>query len=157
MKFIELTQGLSAALDDDDYEFLNQWKWYAKKSGSNIYAARNNYTAKGNFTLRMHRVLLNLPPGQIPEVDFIDGNTLNLQRSNLRICNRQQNGCNRGKTRVSTSGAKGVFFHKRSNKWVAQVKHRQKLYNLGSFDAIEDAKAAYDKKAQELHGEFYHE
>lgn len=38
MKSITLSRGLSALVDDGDYEWLNQWKW---SYGANGYAIRN--------------------------------------------------------------------------------------------------------------------
>lgn len=39
----------------------------------------------------------------------------------------------------NTSGHKGVYLNKKRNKWVAQIKFRQKHYYLGSFYTIEEA------------------
>jgi hypothetical protein len=37
---------------------------------------------------------------------------------------------------------------------LAQIKRNYKSYNLGYYDAIEEASAAYQKAAMEMHGEF---
>jgi hypothetical protein len=95
MKTIPLTRGLVSIVDDDDYEMLIRYKWYAKikKNGKYIYAARARWENKTRQTTLMHRVILNPPPRM--EIDHIDGNGLNNQRSNIRIVTRRQNGQNR--------------------------------------------------------------
>ena len=40
MKKIKLTKGLEAIVDDDMFEELNQWKWYARKGRYTWYATR---------------------------------------------------------------------------------------------------------------------
>jgi hypothetical protein len=46
-KVIQLTQGKVAIVDDIDFEYLNQFKWYARKSRSqNYYAGRYFYIKK---------------------------------------------------------------------------------------------------------------
>ena len=39
-KQIPLTQGYFATVDDEDYDFLSRWKWYARKDQKNFYAQR---------------------------------------------------------------------------------------------------------------------
>ena len=47
MKEIKLTQGKVALVDDDDYEYLNQFKWFAHKKKYTYYAERMEGGAKG--------------------------------------------------------------------------------------------------------------
>ena len=61
---------------------------------------------------------------------------------------------NKAKRTNLSSQHKGVHFHKRSNKWVAQIKLNRKLFHLGSFSSEAEAGEAYNNKAIELFGEF---
>jgi hypothetical protein len=48
---------------------------------------------------------------------------------------------------------KGISFHKKIKKWVAQIKVDGKVEFLGSFASDVDAAEAYDKRARELQRE----
>jgi len=43
---------------------------------------------------------------------------------------------------------------KKSFPWVAQISHNNKMFHLGYFKIEKEAAIAYDKKANELFGEF---
>lgn len=86
MKEIPLTQCKVALVDDKYFEFLNQFKWRF----SNGYAARSDIrTKRGRKTILMHRAIMDAPKGV--EVDHVNGDKLDNQRSNLRLCNRKWN------------------------------------------------------------------
>ena len=54
----------------------------------------------------------------------------------------------------NTSGARGVYFEKKTQKWRARLKFKGKLMNFGSFNNFEDAVKAR-RAAEELYfGEF---
>lgn len=150
MKLIELTQNLFAKVDDEDFEYLNQWKWYAKKDGHKIYAARNLYENKKCKIILMHCVLLNNKG-----IDHIDGDGLNNQKNNIRLATKTQNRANTNKIRKHTSSIyKGVYRKKTNKKWQAEIcANKIKIY-LGSFDNELEAAKAYNNKAVELFGSF---
>ncbi len=90
MKEIQLTQGKVALVDDEDYEYLNQWKWHAQKNGSTYYVARTiKKNCGGKVNLFMHRVVNKTPCGLF--TDHIDMNGLNNQKTNLRNATKSEN------------------------------------------------------------------
>lgn len=145
MKKIALTQEKFALVDDEDFEWLNQWKW--SYDGNNGYAKRTKYTKDRNIKIYMHRIILNIPQGLI--TDHINRNRLDNRKDNLRISNKQQNGFNRDKNKNNISGFKGVTWHHKNKKWIAQIMINGINKYLGSYQKIEDAIKArntYDKK-----------
>ena len=107
-------------------------------------------------TVQMHRQLLGLGR-QTPIVDHADGNGLNNQRENLRICSKSQNGANRRKKgRGTTSRYLGVSAHywKNQKKWVAQSAIGGKSVYIGIFESELGAAAAYNARAHRMFGEY---
>ena len=146
MKLIPLTQGLIAKIDDEDYYYINQWKWCAVKDGNTYYALRT--TSKGE-TFRMHIEICNSNG-----IDHIDGDGLNNQKLNLRKANKSQNGANQKKNRVSSSIFKGVTFYKRTNKYMSRIGFNNKSITLGYYTDELTAAAIYDLAAIKYFGDF---
>lgn len=153
MREIPLSQGLVALVDDEDFEFLNQWKWFARKvTGSKThYAARNVIVAPGvRRTVLMHRQLCP----QIGEwlSDHENRNGLDNQKANLRYAKQAQNLINREHART-VAPLRGVH-QLRNLSWQARIQLDGKSHSLGAYPTAEAAAKAYDAKAREIHGEF---
>lgn len=151
MKLIPLTQDKFTQVDDEDYDFLIQWRWFAHPSRNKWRAQRTDYKPGNAKTILMHRVIMKIENSKT-FVDHIDGNPLNNQKSNLRLCDNSQNCRNRKSHDDVTSKYLGVC--KQKNSWIASICHNKESIYLGSYKTEELAAKAYDKKAIELHGEF---
>ena len=152
---IPLTQGQVALIDDEDFEIVSKYKWYATWSPDtkSFYAMTNIRKLDGKqTTLQMHRIIMNAQKGQ--QVDHIHHNTLDNRKSEMRLCSGSQNQHNSGKRTNNTSGFKGVSWHKATQKWYARIKLNGKEKSLGYFTHPELAHEAYCRAAAELHGDF---
>jgi HNH endonuclease len=149
-KEIKLTQGKVALVDDADFEWLNQWKWYVHGFW---YAARMEARKGKRMVVLMHRKITNAPFGM--DVDHINGNGLDNRRENLRVCTHAENQRNTTRKRTTNkSGFKGVCWRMVSQKWSADITLNSKQIHIGLFSDIQEAVRAYDAKAIELFGEF---
>tara|TARA_R110002126_G_scaffold2337_2_gene13445 strand:+ start:3380 stop:3886 length:507 start_codon:yes stop_codon:yes gene_type:complete len=154
MKEIQLTQGKVALVDDEDYEYLNQWKWYANKFGNIFYAVKNIKIFKGKIRpVLMHRFLSNNKNTKM-HTDHINGDGLDNRKINLRICTHSQNLMNRGASINNKTGYKGVSYDKKQNKFKAQIGVNKKNITLLRTNNPIDAARAYNTAAQKYHGEF---
>ncbi len=156
MKEIKLTgrhaDGKVAIVDDEDYEWLNQWKWQVRISKSGIYyAQRGKRRGKTIYRVSMHREILKLVDPAII-TDHKDGNGLNNQRSNLRIATKSQNAANRTKKK-GASKYLGVSKLSTGSLWQARIRKDYKWYSK-SFKTEIEAALAYNVMALGLHGEF---
>ena len=156
MKKIQLSQGKVAIVDDDDFEWLSEWKWYAHKHWNTFYVWRSTNTKLGEKrkTIQMHRLILGLQRGDGKIVDHINHNGLDNRKCNLRIVTNSQNCMNQRPAKNFSSKYKGVSWRTSRKKWRAQIKLNKKTIYLGGFNSEEDAARAYNRKAIELFGEY---
>lgn len=159
MKEIVLTRGKCAVVDDEDYEYLNQWKWRAlravrKTTEVTWYAFRT--TARPNRkSVYMHReVIASCGFTECPQCDHADSDGLNNQRKNLRSSTANQNHWNRRKSSGCTSQFKGVYWNRKFGKWMARIFCLGKHHYLGMFVDESEAAKAYDTASVHYFGEF---
>ena len=151
-KEIILTQGKVAIVDDDDFEYLNKWKWHIYKQNRNNYYARTViYLNKKRIPVLMHRLLIKCD-GYI--IDHISGDGLDNRKCNIRVCTPNENPINRRVNINNLSGYKGVSWFKPMQKWRAQIQYKKIVHHLGCFEKRIDAARAYNVAALKYHGEF---
>ena len=119
------------------YNRINIFKQVIVKPDNNGYL-RPEINKKN---VRLHRIIgkvfleldIDNPKEQI---DHINGVRTDNRVENLRVVTNQQNQFNQPK-------AKGHYFYKYKNKYLAKIKVNNKDIHLGYFDLKEDAQKAY--------------
>lgn len=102
-----------------------------------------------------HRLVWLYHFGKWPrEIDHINTIKTDNRIENLRDCGRTQNNGNHRRRVNNTSGFRGVSWHVRAGKWLAQINYGKTHYHLGLFLAKTEAAEAYNTAARELFGPF---
>lgn len=100
-----------------------------------------------------HRIIFLYHHGWLPKyIDHINGIRTDNRIENLRPCTQQQNCFNtKGYT---SSGVKGVTWHKKDKRWQAQLSINGRNTYLGSYKTVEEAAAVVSLARQKHHGDF---
>lgn len=152
MKKIQLTKGVFTKVDDDDYVWAKEVKWYASGRSPNFYAVNNNLRSNGLNRI-LHREIMRCPKNMV--VDHINGDTLDNRKNNLRICLHKENCKNQKIRKNNTSGIKGVYFSTEKRKWYSKIMLEYKTIHLGYFLTKQQALKERVKKEKEYFKEFY--
>lgn len=147
MRSIPLTKGKSTIVDDVDYDFLMQWKWwYGGK-----YAVRTHQ----DMPVLLHRIVAERA-GINPrhKIDHINRDRLDNRRHNLRAATKSQNGTNRGPNKNNTSGFKGVCWDKCNRLWETKIQVEGRYHKIGRYPTKTEAAKAYNEAAIKYFGAF---
>ena len=155
MKKIPLTKGMVALVDDESYEILCGRKWILQDSGNGILYASSGVwipARKTTTKLLMHREIMGNPKGMC--VDHINGNGLDNQAHNLRLCSKSQNSMNRNANEYKAGTPfKGVWPAPKG-RWRSSIRAGGKATFIGIFSTPHEAALAYNEYANLIHGKF---
>ena len=168
MKLIELTGqdkvlrrnvliSIFVKVDDEDYEWLKQYKWNLNQRSHYKYAVTTIPDETGKQkVIKMHRLVMKVKDSKL-FVDHINNDGLDNQKHNLRVCNVSQNAMNKHRHK---NKYKGVHTSNRKMKngtitvrYVATCtkgkKHKTKWRKTEKEAAL-----AYNEMALEMFGEY---
>ncbi|MDR0721143.1 MAG: HNH endonuclease [Treponema sp.] len=148
--------GFAVIIDDNVIERINKYKWQAS-SRDGYHVSFMAFDKEQSRNIQLHRYIINAPDDKI--VDHKNGDTLDNRIENLRLCEIQDNARNRGSSRESKSGYRGVYYDSRPEKhkkpYCAYIHVNGKRISLGCFITAEEASKKYEDTAKEFFGEFY--
>lgn len=143
---------------------LFHWKPNNKPGWSQNLTREAGFNSTGYRRIKLdkksylaHRLVFLWIDGNFPDghVDHIDGNKHNNRPGNLRIVSRGgENVMNVPLKSNNTSGHKGVFWKKQSQRWQVAVGANGKQHHIGYFKDKEEAIAASIEARNRFHGEF---
>lgn len=154
MRLINITKGKQVIVDDESFDYLNQFHWYFTKVG---YASRRLKTKFGDkqHKILMHREIMKETISKFQNkkltVDHINHNRLDNRKENLRLVTQSINCLNGSMRTTNKSGIIGVCqCHKKGRikkdgsrtvwiAWQATVTINYKQIHLGFFKTKEEA------------------
>lgn len=140
---------LPSKVDDADYPELSIHHWKLTK----LHGDKQYVYARIKKRVRfIHRVLVDAPPSMV--VDHKDGDTLNNQRDNFRVCTKSQNMANSKPHKDRKGIYKGVCYDPPSGKYKAQICVLGRATTIGRFDTAMDAARAYNEAANSAFGDY---
>ena len=154
MKLLALYSGGIAAVDDEDFEAVSQYRWRLHQPSH----PRTRSARYAVATIDGRRVYLHLwlwarwGMLPVPIVEHRNTDGLDCTRINLRAATVAQNNRNRGKLRTNKTGYKGV--RKVGSRYRAEITVDNTRRHLGYFTNPIEAARAHDAAAREHHGEF---
>lgn len=152
MKSIPLSKGQIAMIDDEDYERVSEFKWYAlwNKDTQSYYAARSAGGRINKHIEYLHRFIMQTPKGMI--CDHRNHNTLDDRKSNLRNCTPAQSSLNTRMSTRNTTGHRCITL--RRNKYRVVIKADTKTIFDRVFPTLDEAIVFRDKAIAKHHGDF---
>lgn len=128
-----------AIVDAEDFEWLNQYRWYLAKDGYVVRMMRIKGDHRRMKMVHMHRLILGLPDGSPLESDHINRNRRDNRRCNLRAVTKSQNAQNRTLKNPGSSRYRGVVWNKKERKWQVSFKVNGRSLFLGLYETEEQA------------------
>lgn len=136
--YLETAKKQKILVDKDVWDKYKNHSWYlgARHNGDTGYAQ----TKIAGKHVYLHRLIMGTPLGK--HTDHINGDKLDNRRKNLRVVSPSKNALSHN-TYPNKNGYRGITFHHKTKKWIAQITVKYVHKYLGLFRTRELAHQAY--------------
>ena len=138
-------------IDICDLDAISSHSWQKSKSGYAV-CKTSRKDPGGPKTLYLHRLITSAKSDM--DVDHISGEVWDNRRSNLRVCNHQENMFNQKMRSTNSTGFYGVSYMKKTGKYESYIHKNGKKHYLGIYETAAEAAKARDIAAVKLFGEY---
>lgn len=164
-RLVPLTQGMYAIVDEQDYGWAMQWKWWTRKHVNGYYAVRQEYGYPHKGIGMADAIRERVTGIPTKDTDHKNRRSYDNRRDNLRPATRLQQACNRKGNKKNSTGFIGVYkivgnyrsvkTGERKAYYISFLGHgKDKIFIGYSATDPEGLARLRDRKALELHGEF---
>ena len=133
--------------DLEDYDLIKNYCWYINRQGYVVNKTDEEL-------ISMHRLVMGLGKDDEEYVDHIFHNTNDNRKSKLRIVNPSENAMNKGMQSNNTSGVKGVWLDKNTNKWCVEIGYYNQRIRPGGYLTLDQAAEIRKTLEEELFQEY---
>lgn len=142
-----------AIIDEDDADRVLCHKWcFNRVTNNKAYVHRRLPKSEGGKMVKLHRFIMGVTGNPSVCVDHINGDPLDNRKENLRVCQQGENMRNY-RHAWGKEGIRGIR-KTPAGKFRARIRYSGKLYNIGTFDTLNDASIAYSFASSLIHGDF---
>jgi len=141
-----------AIVDEVDKDFRSTTLYRGGNHGTSLSYRVNSKNVKLSRTILERKLNRKLNPNEF--CDFVNKNSFDCRRVNLRVASLTELRRHTRKTITNSSGYKGVSRDKRKQQWRADISINNRDVWLGNYDHPEHAYAAYCRAAEKHYGEF---
>lgn len=125
--------------------------WNIRYAGKEAFTSNNKgyrYGTVFNGPVSAHRIIWVMVHGEWPDqIDHINHNRSDNRIGNLRDVSIAENNKNRTMVKHNKSGATGVYWKKKNNKWAASISVNGTVKHIGLFRCITAAAFAHKMAA----------
>lgn len=158
---LELTKGYVALISAEDMDLLD-FHWAVKIVNGYSYAQRSYRSGKKIQHEQLGRIVMERKLGHsIPSepkyvVDYINGNSLDNRRENLRLATYGERAAHRKRRKDAKNPLQGTDYQADCTQrpWRAVIRYNGRYTLIGNYATPQEAHEAYNTKRRELYGVF---
>lgn len=148
----EEKDGLAYCYSGDELIFFTDIETSLQFRDKSVGKMANGYaeTWSNGRAKPIHRIIMNAQEGDL--IDHINRNKKDNRPCNLRFSDKSENTFNRDADAHNTSGRRGVWYRKDTNRWAAEIKKNNKKIALGCYATKEEAIKAREEGEIKYYG-----